>query len=218
MSGTGKTLRWRATPRRPPITRRSAKRSPFARLMKYLLPLIAATLVAVVVGWPDVGSRNDGLRLSFLSRQGDEVTEPGMVNARYIGTDGHNRPFVITAERATQPAGDPDTILLHALQADITLDDGAWLALTAKSGVFNRDLETLRLDGPVSLFSDQGFEFHADTVEVDLSRGTVESDRPVRGQGPLGLLDAGGFRLLDRGQRLFFSDGVKLVVFPDVQG
>ncbi len=185
--------------------------------MKLILPLVAALLVAVVVAWPGVGVRDEGFSLSFVSG-GDRASEPGMVRARYIGTDRHNRPFVITADRATQVAGDANTIVLQTLQADLTLEDGTWLALTASSGVYSRDDEILRLEGPISLFSDDGFELAAEAAEVNLSEGTVESDRSVSGQGPLGLLDAGAFRFVQEGQRLFFSDGVKVVVFPDAQG
>jgi lipopolysaccharide export system protein LptC len=215
--GTSKPERWQATPRGLSVTRRSARRSRFVGVMKFALPLGAALLLAVVVVWSGAANRNEGFRLSFASGQGEEAPEPGMVNVRYMGTDSQNRPFVITAQRADITPGDPDTIVLHVLQADMTLENGAWIALTAESGVYRRRLETLRLEGPVSLFSDTGFEFNAETAEVDLARGSVESDRPVSGQGPFGLLDAGGFRVVDEGRRLFFSGGVKLVVFPGAQ-
>ena len=214
MGAIPETARWQARPRRPPVGRPWAGRSRFARLMKFGLALIAAALIAVVVGWPGDATRDDGFRLASIFRQGDQVDEPGMVNARYVGTDGHKRPFVITAERASPVADDPDTIVLNALQADITLDNGAWLALSAKSGLFRRDLEILELHGPVSLFSDDGYEFNAESVKLDISEGKIESDRPVRGQGPLGLLDARAFHLADEGKRLVFSGGVKVVLFP----
>lgn len=218
MSGNPRSSRWRAAPGRPSITPTSARRSRFVGLMKLVLPLAAALLIAILVGWPGHGIRDDGFRLSFLSERGQQTPEPGMVHARYMGTDSNNHPFIITADRATQVEDDPDTIVLHTLQADLTLEDGAWLALTARSGVFSRGVEKLRLNGPVSLFSDDGYEFRAEFAEVDLARGTVESDRPVSGQGPLGLLDAGSFRLVDQGRRLYFSAGVKLVLFPGARG
>ncbi len=214
MSANPKSLRWKAVPRHPHLTRDSAKRSRFARLMKVLLPLIAAILIAVVVGWPGAGGRDDGFLLAFVSRHDSEAAKPGMVNARYVGTDGHDRPFVISASRATPAADDPNRILLEGLHADLTLERGIRLALNARSGVYHRDLETLKLHGPISLTSDDGFEFNAESAVVDLARGTVDSDRPVAVQGPFGLLDAGAFRLVDQGKRLFFSGGVKLVALP----
>jgi lipopolysaccharide export system protein LptC len=88
------------------------------------------------------------------------------------------------------------------------------LALTASSGVYRREAQTLRLEGPVNVFSDDGFKFDAESADIDLASGTVESDRPVRGQGPLGLLNANTFRAVGEGRRLFFTGAVKLVVLP----
>ncbi len=213
-----KPERWQANPRGLSVTLRSARRSRFVGVMKFALPTIAALLVAAVVIWSGTATRDEGFRLSFATGQGEATPEPGMTNARYMGTDSRDRPFVITARRADITPEDPDTIVLHTLQADLTLEDGAWITLSARSGVYHRRLETLTLEGPVSLFSDRGFEFNAQSAEVDLAGGSVSSDRPVSGQGPLGLLDAGGFRVIDEGRRLFFTGGVKLVVFPGAPG
>ena len=218
MSTNPNPLWWYRVSRRPAVTRDSARRSRFARLMKVLLPLVAAMLVAIVVGWPGVGFRDDGFLLAFIAREGGEAAKPGRGNARYIGSDGHDRPFVISAGRATPEVDDPDRILIDALHASITLEGGIRLALSAKSGVYNRDLETLQLHGPVKLSTEDGFEFDARGAVVDLARGTVDSDWPVAGRGPLGALDAGAFRLIDQGKRLFFRRGVKLVVLPAAQG
>lgn len=218
MTEEPKTRRWQATPGRPPITRSSTRRSRFVGLMKLVLPLSAAILVAVVVVWSGASDRDSGFRLSFVSDRADGTPSPGMVNARYVGTDRNERPFTITANRAVQVADDPDAVNLETLQADITLDDGTWLALTASSGVYRRQARTLRLEGPVNVFSDDGFHFNAEDARIDLASGTIESDRPIRGQGPLGILNANAFRTVDAGRRLFFTGEVKLVIQPGGRG
>jgi lipopolysaccharide export system protein LptC len=208
------TPRWQATSRRPAVTHVSARRSRFVGLMKFVLPLGAAILLVLVVVWSGTGTRDEGFQLSFVSGGADGSPTPGMVKARYSGTDSKDRPFTITADRATQRPEEPEAIDLDALQADITLADGTWLALTASSGVYRREAQTLRLEGPVNVFSDDGFKFDAESADIDLASGTVESDRPVRGQGPLGLLNANTFRAVGEGRRLFFTGAVKLVVLP----
>ena len=218
MTEEPKARRWQATLGRPPVTRLSVRRSRFVGLMKLVLPLSALILVAVVVVWSGSGDRDNGFRLSFSPDGADGRPSPGMINARYVGTDRNDRPFTITADRAVQVADDPDAVNLETLQADITLDDGSWLALTASSGVYRRQARTLRLEGPVDVFSDNGFHFNAEDAEIDLASGTIESDRPVRGQGPLGILNANAFRAVDAGRRLFFMGAVKLVVLPGGRG
>lgn len=217
MEGKSHRLRWQAAPRIAAVTGASAQRSRFVGLMRYALPLVAVALVALVVAWPRPGGPVDGFRLTFASVD-TSTPEPAMLNARYVGTDRKDRPFVITADRARQAGGDPDVIVLETPQADFSLANGTWIALSADEGVYYRAREMLRLDGGIDLFSDTGFAFSAESAEVDLAGSVVVSERPVRGQGPLGTLDAGNFRALVDERRFFFAGGVKLVILPGAPG
>ena len=122
---------------RSPVSLATARRSRFVGLMKWVLPIIALLLVALVVVWPEVSKRAPTLRLTIADVN---VSGPtiAMVKARYVGTDRNDQPFVITAEQATPRADDRDAIELDQLQADITLSDGRWLALSARAGLYHR--------------------------------------------------------------------------------
>lgn len=210
-------LRWRPAVHTVAVSDRRVRRSRFVGMMKWALPIAALAMLAAVAIWPGAVPTTPPVELTFANG-GKLSLEPGMVKARYVGVDDKSRPFVVTAERARPAAGDNEIILLDRPQADITLNDGTWLALSALSGSYQRVRRTLDLDGPVNLFSDNGFEFTAETAHVDFATGTVTSDRPVQGQGPLGLLKADRFRASDRGKRLFFTGSVRMTLFPGGRG
>ncbi|MCH8181849.1 MAG: LPS export ABC transporter periplasmic protein LptC [Proteobacteria bacterium] len=184
--------------------------SRFVGAMKILLPLTAAALIGLVVAWPDESKEASGFRLSFANTIPGDPGAPGMSEARYIGTDANNQPFVITADMVTPDIKNPNRFLLSTLQADITFDNGAWMSLTAPSGIYDREKQFLQLTGKVDIFSDRGFELHTTGVRVDLARSMAEGDQPVQATGPLGVLEANGFRIVQRDERLFFTGGVKL--------
>ena len=188
--------------------------SRFVGLMKFILPVAAAALVVLIVTWPETDDRDAGFRVGYTAGGLGDAGAPGMVNARYVGTDGHNRPFVVTAESATAEPDNPDRIRLVALQADITLDDARWMTVIADSGVYDRIAQTLRLGEAVSLYSDDGFELHAGSALVDLEAGSAASDAPVQAQGPLGVLKANGFRIAAAGRRLHFIGAVRATIDP----
>ncbi len=189
--------------------------SNFVGFMRYALPLGALLLLGLVIVWPLATGREEGFRITF-SDAPDLDGSLRMVNARYIGVDNRNQPYTVTAAEANQPDANSPLITLEEISADVFTDAGAgqWIALTAREGLYERDARQLDLAGDVSIFSDQGHEFHTDRAHVDLAARTADGDAPLSGQGPLGLLEAGNFFLDDNAQSMFFGGGVKMTIFP----
>lgn len=188
-----------------------ARYSRFVGLMKLVLPLSAAALAAVVVAWPYLAGRDTGFQLSFANVGIGPAETEYMTNARLLVSDGKDQPINVTADSVTQAADDPDMYHFILPKADILLASGAWIALTAERGTLRRSEQTLTLDGGVSVYSDDGYEFRTERAEIDLRARTARGDAPVEGQGPLGVLSAGGFYL---GDTIRFEGRVRLVAYP----
>jgi lipopolysaccharide export system protein LptC len=186
--------------------------------LKLLLPLLALALIATVILWASSYDREQGFELSFITSQDASSDRLTMVNPRYVGTDVSNQPFTVTAELAEQDPKDQRQVTLTGVQADMTTDGGTWFTAMAPAGHYRQETNILKLDGPISVFSDAGYEFHAETAEIDLGRGTATSPRPVRGQGPFGTLRADRMDVKKRGQLLQFSGNVRLVIEPGQKG
>lgn len=201
-------------PRKPPRLSGRNAYSVFVGLMKVLLPALAVGLVLLVVVWPQVSDDDNRFRVGVSELGPGQADSLNMINARFEGVDDENRPFTITADVATQAAGEPDLVELRLPKADITLADGAWVALTARSGRYDRKAKRLELSGGVSLFHDLGFELHTAAAEIDLDSGVASGDRPVSGQGPSGTLSAEGFRVEADGKRILFTGTSRLEVRP----
>jgi lipopolysaccharide export system protein LptC len=196
----------------------SPQYSRFVGMMKLLLPLLAFGLVVAVVIWPNEFRDATGFHLSYVSSEDGNATELTMLRPRYLGTDARNRPFVVTADQATQNLQDQRQISLTRLQADMSMTDGRWFTVMADTGVYHQQRQHLRLQGGINLFSDQGYEFNAEIAEIDLNTGQASSDRPVRGQGPFGTLRADRMEVEDFGQRLFFRGNVKMHIMAQGKG
>ena len=201
---------------RPPrIVTVSERYSRFVGLMKLMLPLSATALVVIVVIWPYLSGREDGIPLSFASIGIGLDEKVFMTNARYMGSDDKDQPYTVTAESVTEEEGAVDIIHLTKPQADIMLDNGSWLALTADSGVLDRKNQHLVLEGQVNFFSDDGFEFRTRRVEINLASKRAHGEDPIAGQGPFGVLNADSFRLEDQGKTMFFEGHVRMTFYPD---
>jgi lipopolysaccharide export system protein LptC len=189
--------------------------SHFVAVMKLVLPMIATALMLIVVIWPQLTSKEDWFRLGVANLSVDDAKNLTMINPRYTGVDKENRPFTLTAERAQQASGDDEMVQLTEPKADVTLEDGTWIVLTARSGNYFRDMRLLDLFGVVNLFHDEGYEFRTASAQFDLVEGSASGNEAVAGQGPFGTVDAEGFRILNNGQAIVFTGKAHMLLYRD---
>ena len=187
----------------------------FVGIAKILLPTIATALIAIVIVWPELSGGNSVFTLVPAKIDRSEAENLRMLNARFTGVDASRRPYTLTADSADQTDAKSADIALVAPKADILLGNGAWVALTATSGNFNRDRQLLELTGNVNLFHDSGYEFRTESAVFDLTAGDATGTEPVEGQGPFGHLKAEGFRIYNRGERVEFTGKSKLTINPE---
>ena len=200
----------------PPARRRVLGYSLFVNTLKFLLPMLAVLLLALVALWPHLQTQDLRFRIGFTAADTSDLEEPSFVNPRYFGTDEDNQSFSITADLARNLVGNESTVDLEMPKADITLEDGTWLVLTANAGVYGRDVQLLDLAGAVNLYHDSGYEFSTETAKIDLLQGMASGDDSVRGQGPFGNLESEGFRIVDKGRTILFTGKSRIVLYSGV--
>ena len=189
--------------------------SRFVNSMKVLLPALATAMIILIVSWSHFASDDELFGTDVIKNPAKQAENLNMINARYSGVDDDEQPFTITADMANQARSDEEKFDLQFPKADITLKDGAWLALTAKLGHYDRTRDWLDLEGDVNLFQDEGFEMQTEKAQIDLKNGVAQGDRAVQGQGPLGEIVSEGFRIEERGERIFFTGKARMIVYPE---
>jgi lipopolysaccharide export system protein LptC len=202
----------RRQPRRRRLTPRS-RHSIFVGVLKILLPAIALGLVLLLVVWSQLNLDENRFRIGLADLAPDEVDSVNVVNARYEGIDKENRPFTVTAAHATQVDKAADILDLKEPKADLTTQNGAWVAISADTGRYARGADMLDLNGSVALYHDRGFEFHTQSVKVNLKDSSAVGHDPVEGQGPSGRLTAQGLSISHGGDRILFTGRSKLILF-----
>lgn len=183
--------------------------------MKYLLPSLAFAMLVLVAVWPRLAPEEDSFRIDLAAVGPTGGAKPQVLNPRLQGTDSEKRPFQITADLGSRTKTDSGSELYDLTNptADIVLSDGSWIALNADDGVYDSASNILHLTGNVNLFHDQGYEFQTSAARVDLLNSTASGNEPIDGQGPFGILNAMGFRVLESGERIVFTGPARMTVF-----
>ncbi len=193
----------------------TAQSSRLVAAMKMLLPAIALCLIALVVIWPQLLQTDvlGGPRIVSSDADTLRVAKP-----RYVGVDEQDRPFEIIADAARQESESADEVHLVGPQADMMTESGAWMTLTASTGLWHKREEVVDLGGGVAVFHEAGHQLASDTARINLGDGTAESDDPTSGQSPGGNVSGEGFRLYDRGARIVFTGKAKAVLYGSGTG
>lgn len=187
-------------------------RSRTVSLLKIVLPLVALSLIALVVLWSHLQQVDPGFRVGFSSAGTEDARNLLMTNARYAGRNRSKQPYLVTAESALQDYSGADVIHLTQPKGDMTMTSGAWVALTAPVGTYRQQSQKLDLSGGVSLFHDSGLEFTSETAHIDLKDSTAVGHDPVTGHGPTADITSQGFRVLEDGDRVIFTGKAHLTL------
>lgn len=197
-----------ARPRRRTSVAELARRRQRILLAKWVLPAVALLLLGSIAVWPEIQ------RIETTARNAGHLTADvataRLTDARYHSVDSHNRPYTLSADVAQQDG--PDRVNLTAPKGDITLENGSWVMVKAKQGVYLQHSNQLDLSHDVTLYRDDGTTLVTASAAMDLTQGAGAGSQPVHAEGPFGTLDAQGFTLTDKGTSIEFTGPAKLVL------
>lgn len=185
------------------------------RILRFVLPALAALTIVLVVAWPQLIGSGAGLIAPMLAPdQLDGVDVMSMNNPRYVGRTSNAEPFQVSAASARLDPAEPNLIHLRQVAADIARAGKREIRLLAGAGVYDRGAEDVNLGGGVELSTSDGFHFETPSVFLDLKQGRAVGDEPITGTGPRGTIEAERFDFQDGGERLQFMGQVKVTLQP----
>lgn len=184
--------------------------------LRFTLPVIAVTLLAVVMAWPWLAGGYNGLIVPVFKSAADHAHDAmRMSNPRYVGRTSEAEAYEVTASSAFLDPGNPDRIRLDDLHAVFEPARSSAVLLRADEGLYLRKQNRLELDGDLELTFGDGYRFATESAEVDLKRGHVFGAQPITGEGPVGRFAADRFDIEDGGKRLRFGGGVQVTIWPE---
>lgn len=189
-------------------TQKSKRHSSRVRTMRLILPVLALGVVVILMTWKGDNAPVAPVPRTEISPQ--TVAQNELINPKFQSEDKNGQPYTITADKATQSAGDMDTLQLQKPVADMTLKSGGWVSLKAKGGTYQQRTGNLNLNEDVEIHHDSGYEIHTTKMNIDVKTQKVTSDAPVTGQGPAGDISASGLSVDGNSKTVIFTGPAKL--------
>ena len=177
--------------------------------LRIIFPLIALVILSLIF-FQSVNiatTKDKNLNLILSDQSNDGVLKPSM-----IGETSSGQPFVLNALRAS-PLG-PDLRDIELENVSITLGKEGVQTISVNSRnakYFAKNNIAIFFDDIVSKTSD-GYDFIAQVVNVNLETGFTFLNGPVQGRKGEIEFDAGHVEIHERGNKIFISSGVKLII------
>lgn len=191
---------------------KASRHSGRVRWLKIILPVIATIVVAGFIG--AVALRNIGLPSINIGSLNLDDGKLVMEHPKLSGTDGDQRPYSLTAEKAIQDLSKPKSIELDVITAKLPMEDGVYADITADNGVYDSEKKILVMDGDVVLKTDSGMQINLVDVDVDIGAGSLQTTKPVRLKTENANIEAGSLRVENNGELIIFEKRVKMTLNP----
>ncbi|MCU0838839.1 MAG: LPS export ABC transporter periplasmic protein LptC [Rhodospirillales bacterium] len=199
----------------PPARLGSRWRRTRVAVLKVALPLIAVATLTLVAFWSTLWPGTERLRLRGAIAVADLAEgSDAVLDTTLTGFDAKGRPFQIEAAVVRNIGSQQKPMLLSAPRGELTLKGGGRLTITANDGRYDRHAEQVDLSGAVTLTDPSGYQMRSSVARIDLPSGEASGDKPVRVEGPLGTLNAEGFRVTDNGRVVNFTGRSRMLITP----
>jgi lipopolysaccharide export system protein LptC len=185
--------------------------STIVRFLKRALPLAALALILAVVGFALQPREAERVSMTF-ERMGQLDNDLAMVNPRLTGTDDKGLPFIVSAASAVQEGPGSGRVRLNDIRAEMTLDDGTLVHVTAAQGLVDTGARQLDVTGGIKFSSADGYVAETSSARADLRTGIVTGNEPVKASGKFGELTANGFTFDKDTKKLRFDGNVRMRV------
>ena len=178
--------------------------------LKIIFPLIALALVSLIFFQSiniKIETEDKNLNLILSKQSNDGVLKPSM-----IGETSSGQPFVLNALRASPLGPDLNDVELENVSITLGQEGVQTISVNSRNAkYFAKNNIAIFFDDIVSKTSD-GYDFIAQVVNVNLETGFTFLNGPVQGRKGEVEFDAGHVEIHERGNKIFISSGVKLII------
>lgn len=192
----------------------AARHSRLVRFLRKAVPAAIAVSFLIIIG---VSVFNPFRMLTNLPIDMGNVVVSGtkitMQSPQMAGFTPDRRPYEVTAKTAMQDVTNPNLVELETLKAKIEMEDKSIVLMDARKGFLKNREQLLDLYDDVFLKS-ATYEARLSEATVDMGKGSVVSNKPVRVNMLEGTLDAQRLEITGRGEVMTFYGGVTMHLKP----
>lgn len=203
-------VRFGASEKADSLFRAAQRHSVRVRVLKTALPVAAVAVAAVFSWYTFLATPSTPVKVEMNA--GGESGKLVMDSPQLAGYTKDNRPYSMTATRATQDAKNSGAISLEGISAELPVGQNGTARIEATSGIYDNANGRLQLDKDFTVTTNEGLRAVLQSADVNLQSGQVTTDKPVdiRNGGTHILADK--MQVRESGKVLIFENRVRMTI------
>lgn len=196
--------------------RRAQDHSRRVRLLKMVLPVAGSLLAGGFV----LTIYNASAGTPAIRTDDSAITDGHLVMAlpKLKGFTKEGRPYKVDADQASQALADGSVVNLSRIDATLPVNDKDWMKVQAPAGVYDREANTLTLDGGgtngIKVVSSDNMTVFMRNAVMDLNEGTLKATDKVDVTRADGAISSEEATYSKDGKTLVFERKVRMTVDP----
>lgn len=145
------------------------------------------------------------------------ANDPRLTAPTYATVTQDGTAIRVAADSARPGPTPNDPATAENVLAVYDLRDGGKVTVSARTATMDEAAQRLRLDGDVTLLTDDGYDLRSQRMEGLLDRTEITAEGDVRGKAPLGTISSEKVRISGPAgeQVLVFKGAVRLIYRPE---
>ena len=186
--------------------KRKDKREQVIRMVKLVLPAVAALLISMLLIIPHLRQQAYDITLDITKPKKGELEKLHMEQTTFFITDKKNQVSNFTASAIDETAPGSKLVKLQNPEGIIPSSPTTWTDIKAPTGFYNQTENILTLTDNVEMFYSEGMSLKTFEGRFDFKKGMGEGKHHVSGQGVFGDIEASGF-IVDNNKNILTFTG-----------
>jgi LPS export ABC transporter protein LptC len=134
-----------------------------------------------------------------------------LVKPIFMGLNKKEQPFKVTASKATRFKEETDTFYLENPIGEILIDNDKYY-LSGNNGVYDKNLQKLKINGDVKFNNNLDLKFSTTEVFFDFKKQVLFGEKAVSGYRNNTKIDSQGIKILNKENKIIFTGKTKLLL------
>jgi len=145
------------------------------------------------------------------SQRFDSSVSQVLVEPVFVGLNNKEKPFKVSASKATRYKETSDTFYLENPIGEITFGKEKYF-LSGKNGVYEKNIQKLKINGDVRFKNLSDLNFSTTEVFFDFKDQVLFGDKTVRGIKNNSTIVSQGIKIFNKENKIIFTGKTKLLL------